>query len=67
MVGAREGVGMPTLQQQIAEKFLAKLAESEQVDANKIDQLKQLLADGKKVKADDLVKIFSLPAGGDVK
>jgi len=58
---------MATLQQQIAEKFLAKLAESKQVDADKIEQLRQLLADGKKVKADDFVKIFSLPAGGDVK
>ena len=58
---------MATLQQQIAEKFLAKLAESKQVDAEKIEQLGQLLADGKKVKADDFVKIFSLPAGGDVK
>jgi hypothetical protein len=58
---------MATLQQQIAEKFLAKLAESKQVDAEKIEQLGQLLTDGKKVKADDFVKIFSLPAGGDVK
>jgi hypothetical protein len=58
---------MATLQQQIAEKFLAKLAESKQVDAEKIEQLGQLLADAKRVKADDFVKIFSLPAGGDVK
>jgi hypothetical protein len=58
---------MPTLQQQIAEKFLAKLAESKDVDAQKIDQLRKLLADSKKVKADDFVKIFALPAGGDVK
>jgi hypothetical protein len=58
---------MPTLQQQIAEKFLAKLAESKHVDAEKIDQLRNLLADSKKPKADDFVKIFSLPAGGDLK
>lgn len=58
---------MPTLQQQIAEKFLAKLAESKHVDAEKIDQLRTLLADSKKPKADDFVKIFSLPAGGDLK
>ncbi len=58
---------MATLQQQIAEKFLAKLAESKHVDADKIEQVRQLLADGKKAKADDFVKIFSLPAGGDVK
>jgi hypothetical protein len=58
---------MATLQQQIAEKFLTKLAESKTVDAEKIDQLRKLLAESKKLKADDLVKIFSLPAGGDLK
>jgi predicted transcriptional regulator len=57
---------MATLQQQIAEKFLAKLAESKQVDADKIEQLRKLLSDSKKVKADEFVKIFSLPAGGDL-
>ncbi len=58
---------MATLQQQIAEKFLAKLAESKDADAKKIEQLRKLLADSKKVKADDFVKIFALPADGDVK
>ena len=58
---------MATLQQQIAEKFLAKLAESKDVDAEKIDQLRKLLADSKKLKVDEFVKIFSLPAGGDLK
>ncbi len=58
---------MATLQQQIAEKFLAKLAESKAVDAEKIEQLKKLLGDGKKPKADDFVKVFSLPAGCDIK
>lgn len=58
---------MAILQQQIAEKFLRRLSESKDVDAEKIDQLRSLLADSKKLKADDLVKIFSLPAGGDLK
>jgi hypothetical protein len=59
---------MATLQQQIADKFLAKLAQSMEVDAEKIDQLRSLLAgSGKKLKADDFVKIFSAPAGGDLK
>ncbi len=58
---------MATLQQKIAEKFLAKLAESKDIDAGKIEQLKKLLADTKKLKADDFVKVFSAPAGGDVK
>lgn len=55
------------LQQQIAEKFLARVAESKEVDAEKIDQIRSLLADGKKIKPDDFVKIFSLPEGGDLK
>ena len=58
---------MATLQQQIAEKFLVKLAESKVVDAEKIDRLRKLLADSKKLKADDLVNIFLPPAGGDLK
>ena len=58
---------MPTLQQQIAEKFLAKLAETKDVDAEKIEQLRSLLVNGKKPKAEEFVKIFSLPAGGELK
>jgi hypothetical protein len=58
---------MATLQKTIADKFLAKLAESKDVDAESIDQLRSLLADGKKLKADDLVKVFSAPAGGQIK
>jgi hypothetical protein len=61
------GVGMATLYQQIADKFLAKLAESKDADEERIDQLRVLLADGKKVKSEDFVKIFSAPAGGDLK
>lgn len=57
---------MATLQQQIASKFLAKLARSKQVDAAKIQLLGKLLTEGKRPKADDFVSIFSLPAGGDV-
>jgi len=58
---------MPTLQQQIAEKFLARLAESKDVDAEKIDQLRTILTNNTRPKADDFVKIFSLPTGGDLK
>jgi len=58
---------MATLQQQIAEKFFAKLAASKDFDVARIGQLKTLLADAKKVKAEDFVKIFALPAGGDLK
>jgi hypothetical protein len=49
---------MVTLQQQVAKKFLANLSESKDVDKERIDQLRTLLADGKKVKAEDLVRSF---------
>lgn len=58
---------MATLQQSIVEKFLTKLAESEEVDAEKVEQLRILLVDAKKPKPEDFVKIFSVPAGGDLK
>ena len=58
---------MATLQKQIADKFLSKLEESHDLDVQKIEQLRTLLANTKKLKADDLVKVFSLPAGGDFK
>jgi hypothetical protein len=57
---------MPTIQQQIADKFLSKLAESDEVDAAKIEQLRVLLSENKKAKAEDFVKIFTMPAGGDL-
>lgn len=58
---------MSNLQQQIAEKFLASLAESKNLDTDKIDQLRQLLTRGKKPKADEFIRIFAVPAGGEVK
>jgi hypothetical protein len=58
---------MSTLQQQIADKFLAKLTDANAIDSERIDQLRKLLSDNQKLKPDDLVKIFSLPAGGDLK
>ena len=57
---------MSTLQRQIAEKFLEKLSTSKDIDSEKIVQLKALLGT-KKVKADDFVKIFTQPVGGDLK
>jgi hypothetical protein len=56
-----------TLQQQITEKFLAKLAKSKSMDSEKIEQLRKLLAESKKLKAEELVKIFSFPSDGDIK
>ena len=58
---------MPTLQQQIAAKFLASISATKALEAEKIDQLRVLLAGGKKLKADELVKLFAEPSGGDVK
>ena len=54
---------MATLQQTIAERFLNKLAESKEVSADKVDQLRTLLAENKKLKPEELVRIFSLPSG----
>jgi hypothetical protein len=58
---------MGTLQQRIAGQFLEKLTTSMKLDATKVEELTKLLKDGQRLKVDDLVKIFSLPAGGDVK
>ena len=58
---------MGTLQQKIASKFLEKLAKSERLDATKVEQLRKLLKESPRPKVDDFVKIFSLPAGGDIK
>jgi hypothetical protein len=58
---------MATLQQQIAEKFLAKLSVTKEFDAAKIDHLRALISDSKKLKADEFVRVFSLPVGGDLK
>lgn len=58
---------MPTLQQQVAEKFFTKLAEAGTLEPERIEQFRGLLASSKKVKAEDLVKLFSSPAGGDIK
>jgi hypothetical protein len=54
---------MATLQQTISEKFLEKLSGLKEFDAEKIDQLRTLLAASKKPKPEDLIKIFSLPLG----
>jgi hypothetical protein len=56
-----------TLQQNVAEKFLAKLKDGKSLDDEKVEQLRKLLTDSKKPKAEDFIKIFTAPAGGDVK
>jgi hypothetical protein len=58
---------VPTIQQQIVEKFLTKLSESEKADPGKIEKLRAALAATKKPRADDFVKIFTESEGGDLK
>lgn len=58
---------MATLKQQIDERFLAKLADSDHVDAEMIGHLRRLLAGSKKLKVDDVLRVFAPPAGGDTK
>jgi hypothetical protein len=58
---------METLQQKIAIKFIATLRDGKVLDVSKVEQLQELLANSKKPKADDFIKIFTAPVGGDVK
>ncbi len=58
---------MVKLQNEIADAFLAKLKASPDVKPKMICEIRKLLSSNKKLKADDLVKVFSPPTGGDVK
>jgi hypothetical protein len=58
---------MSTIYHQIAEAFIARLREVQSVDADKVEQLRVLLGSREKIKSDEFVKIFSTPAGGDLK
>lgn len=58
---------MATLHQQIIEKFLARLAASQNMDSERLGQLGILLSGGKKPKAEDFVKVFSQIGVGDCK
>ena len=57
---------MAKIQKEIADAFLKGLEGSTHVTAEMTQQLRALLAGGKKVKADDLVEIFSPPPGGEI-
>jgi ribosomal protein S7 len=57
---------MATLQKQITEKFLVKLKESGEIHGDTVEQLQELMSNGKKLKADEIIKVFQQP-GGDVK
>ncbi len=58
---------MTTLYQQIAEKFLAELQNSPNVDSQKLGALKLLFADSNKLRPDDLVKVFTSALEDEVK
>ncbi len=58
---------MAKLQDEIADAFLQKLRKSEEVSLEMVTALGQLLVSKKKLKADDLVKVFSLSAFGEAK
>jgi hypothetical protein len=58
---------MRTLHQRIAEKFLAKLAGSKEVSADQVERLRTVLADTKKLKPDEFVKVFAQADAGDIK
>ena len=50
---------MATIQQTIVEKFLAKLAESKHFDSARLDGMRSLMADVKKLKADSVVALLT--------
>lgn len=60
-------IAMSTLQQQVAEKFLTRLSEAGTLDAQRLEQVRALLAGTRKPKADEFVKLFSQPVGDDIK
>lgn len=49
---------MTDLQQQIADRVLKNLAESQNWDPTRIEQLRAVLSAKKRVKPDDLVSVF---------
>ncbi|QKS10004.1 hypothetical protein HT745_16655 [Pseudosulfitobacter pseudonitzschiae] len=57
---------MASLQDSVVKKFLETLSNDEKFDASKTQKLETLLKESRKIKADDLAEIFSLPDGGEV-
>ena len=55
------------IQQQIVEKFLARLSATEKFDAVKLELLRKQMTSGNKIKVDDLVQVLSMPGGSDLK
>lgn len=57
---------MATLQDEIADTFFEMLRDSPVVTPAMVDGLRELLSTKKRLTADDLVRVFSSPRGGDV-
>lgn len=55
---------MATIQEKIVEKLVAELSEKKTLSAPKISALRELLRKDSKVRADDLVEIFTGDDGG---
>jgi len=52
---------LPKLQEEIASAFLRELEKSPDLTPEMIEGLRELVSSRKKLKADDLVKVFSPP------
>ena len=57
---------MAKLQNEIADTYLEKLKDSPDVTPEMVVALRELLSATKRLKAEDLVKVFAPPTGGDV-
>lgn len=57
---------MASLQDSVVNKFLETLSNDENFDASKTLKLETLLKESRKIRADDLAEIFTLPGGGEV-
>ena len=58
---------MTTLYQQIGERFLAELQKSQDIGPQKLEALKLLFADSKKLRPDDLVILFTSAEEDEIK
>jgi hypothetical protein len=58
---------MPTLQQEIAEKFLQELSQSKTFSPQRIEKLRAALKVNKTPKPDDFVQMLAEPDQGDIK
>lgn len=58
---------MAKLQNEIADSFLEKLKQSPDISSEMVVALRELMSAGKKLKADDLIKVFSPSSGGEAK